>query len=387
MSQQAHNVLLASACTETTDRLFELFEQCDSGPLRIIVSRDPADAENQLEHRDFMLAIFDLGSFVTPEFMSVASARLNPMPAIALTSEGTAEVIISALRSGADDVFLSSDLDLHPELFVESMKRQLKRAFHIVEAKRLRESLERSLDELRADHRAAQQVQQNLLPPKEQIINGIRFEYTLTPSLLLSGDFVDAITVNEHQVLFYLADISGHGASSALVTVLLKNMTHRLLRNYKRHSSFDILSPIATLERINRELLLTGLGKHLTMFIGLIDTKSSKLTYAVGGHHPMPVFHSQDYTGYLEGRGMPAGLFESPTFEQREVQLPQAFALTLFSDGILEIINGYSLKDKEENILQLLKGGFVSSFDLSARLIKADASNPDDVAIMTVSRV
>ena len=105
----------------------------------------------------------------------------------------------------------------------------------------------------------------------------------------MSGDFVDSIAINEHQTLFYLADVSGHGASSALVTVLLKNMTTRLVRNYNRGSSFDILSPLATLQRINRELLLTGLGKHLTMFIGLIDAQRGTLTYAVGGHHPMPV--------------------------------------------------------------------------------------------------
>lgn len=386
MSQQIHSVLLASACTETTDRLFELFEQCDTENLRIIVSRDMSDAESQIEHREFMLAIFDLGSFVSTEFLSVASAHLNPMPAIALVPEGTAELVVSALRCGADDVFMPADLDLHPELFVESMKRQLKRALYIDEAKRLRESLERSLDELKADHRAAQQVQQNLLPPREQVINGIRFEYTLTPSLLLSGDFVDAIAINDHQTLFYLADISGHGASSALVTVLLKNMTHRLLRNYRRHSSFDILSPLSTLERINRELLLTGLGKHLTMFIGLIDTCTSRLVYAVGGHHPMPVYHADDQTGYLEGRGMPAGLFETPTFEQRELALPSAFALTLFSDGILEIVEGESLVNKEAAILDLLRGGFVSSIDLSAQLIRSDVTYPDDVAIMTVSR-
>lgn len=248
-------------------------------------------------------------------------------------------------------------------------------------------ALNAALDELRADQHAAQQLQQNLLPPAKRELNHICFQYVLQPSLLLSGDFVDSMAINDHQTVFYLADVSGHGASSALVTVLLKNMTYRLMRNYNRSSSFDIQSPLATMHRINREMLLTGLGKHLTMFIGLIDTRNSTLTYAVGGHHPMPVLQQQGQTLFLEGRGMPIGLFEEPVFEERCIPLALEYSITLFSDGILEVAEGGSLEEKEQTLLSACSRHNLSPQSIADCIIPVGCVNPDDVAIMTVSRV
>ena len=57
--------------------------------------------------------------------------------------------------------------------------------------------------------------------------------------------------ISEDKVLVYIADVSGHGASSAFVTVLLRNLTNRLQRNLRRQSSEDILHPERFLERIN----------------------------------------------------------------------------------------------------------------------------------------
>ncbi|KDE38676.1 MAG: PP2C family protein-serine/threonine phosphatase [Nitrincola lacisaponensis] len=385
MSRIFQHVLLVSACTETVDRLIELCELCDRPNLKISLARDLDTAYSLLESREHSVAILDL-SLVDLDTLRHLAARLTPKPVVALIPQDSSTALRQALRAGADDVFLCSELFDNTDAFVTSMQRQISRAAYIEDAGRLRESLERSLDELRSDHHAAQHVQQNLLPPREQVINGLKFEYTLTPSLLLSGDFVDAIQINDHQTMFYLADVSGHGASSALVTVLLKNLTGRLVRNYRRHSSFDLLSPSATLNRINQEILLTRMGKHMTMFVGLLDNRNSTLTYAVGGHHPMPVLSTAGHAEFLQGRGMPVGLFEKPVFEEREIVLPEHFTLTLFSDGILETIAEPSLADKEALLLRKLKDGFVSSEQLTTELEFGAESHPDDVAIMTVSR-
>ncbi len=386
MGLHHQRVLLVSDSTRTTDRIFELCEECDHQRLRLIVCRDTDDADQQLDHYDISLIIFDLASVGSSLSMDRIAQRLNPKPLIALINEGTAESLVAALRSGADDVYVSGELDLHPELFVRSVERQLKRARYIEEVRGLRDSLERSLDELREDQHAAQQVQQNLLPPQQQDINGIEYAYVLQPSLLLSGDFVDAFVVSDKLSLFYLADVSGHGASSALVTVLLKNMTHRLLRNYRRNSSFDILSPSATLHRINREMLLTSLGKHLTMFVGLINHDTQTLSYAVGGHHPLPILLQDGRVRFLEGRGMPLGLFEEPVFDELECPLGDNFTLTLFSDGVLEVIDGETLEDKEQVLLNMCSAKYGSPAEFLQSMMPAGRGHPDDVAIMTVRR-
>ncbi|KEA62703.1 Serine phosphatase RsbU, regulator of sigma subunit [Marinobacterium lacunae] len=387
MGHREQAILMVSASTAVIDLIFDLCEQCQDAHLRIIVARGADDAERVLEHREISMVILDRSSIDDVSYLSHIAARVSPMPTVALLAEGTAEDMVLALRNGADDVFSLGELNQHPALFIDSVERQLRRVRMIEEARFLRESLERSLDELKADQHAAQQLQQKLLPPPKRELNHHTFEYILQPSLLLSGDFVDSIAINEYQTIFYLADVSGHGASSALVTVLLKNMTYRLVRNYNRGSSFDIQSPMATLHRVNRELLLTGLGKHLTMFIGLIDARDSTLTYAVGGHHPMPVLVQNGEAAFLEGRGMPIGLFEQPVFDERRIVLEPEYSLTLFSDGILEVAEGRTLEEKEQALLKACMSRNLSPQSISDSIIPAGRMNPDDVAIMTVSRV
>ena len=68
----------------------------------------------------------------------------------------------------------------------------------------------------------ALKVQMKMLPENDQVIEGIYFEHLIKPSLYLSGDFLDYFKLDNDRVLFYFADVSGHGASSAFVTVLLK---------------------------------------------------------------------------------------------------------------------------------------------------------------------
>lgn len=151
-----------------------------------------------------------------------------------------------------------------------------------------------------------------MLPDHVQDVAGLKVDHLIKPSLYLSGDFLDYFQISPNQVLVYIADVSGHGASSAFVTVLLKNLTNRLQRNLRRHSSDDILYPDRFLERINSELLDTGLGKHVTVFVGIISIAERTLTYAVGAHFPMPILSFEGgEAAFLEGSGLPVGLFET----------------------------------------------------------------------------
>ena len=85
----------------------------------------------------------------------------------------------------------------------------------------------------------------NMLPVSPWTHRRVPFAHQIIPSLYLSGDFVDYFRVDERRVAFYLADVSGHGASSAFVTVLLKFMTTRLLFESKRNGTLPEFKPSA----------------------------------------------------------------------------------------------------------------------------------------------
>jgi sigma-B regulation protein RsbU (phosphoserine phosphatase) len=386
MSHACHRILLVESDPQLIDQIFELSEQVEAFRLQILIAPDASSLADLLDHYVFSLTVVNVQKLPSGYSLTDLCIRLHPKPVLALVPELDAAHLLRGLRAGASDLFSYRCLEYEAQAFVATLARLLSRAAQLEAANRYRESLEHSLDELRSDQMAAQQVQQNLLPPRAQSIGGVNFAYDLTPSLVLSGDFVDVAPLDDHLTLFYLADVSGHGASSALVTVLLKNMTNRVLRAHRRNTPLSALSPAATLYVLNRELLDTSLGKHFTIFAGILDARNSTLKYAVGGHHPMPILRQYGQATFLPGRGMPVGLFDEPFFDEQQVHLAETFSLTLFSDGVLEAMaRDGSLEKREARLRELVASGVVMPDDL-LDLVLGSASCPDDIAILTVFR-
>lgn len=311
-----------------------------------------------------------------------------PKPVIVILDTCHTDLMVKALRAGVSDIFFLDSIGKDSEQFLKSAVRLLGNASIVDENVRNRQELEKSLLELQTDQIAAYHVQKNLLPEDHIEANGLTFNYELIPSLYLSGDFVDFLRVDDDTCFFYLADVSGHGASSALLTVLLKHMTSRMLRSLKRGSNYDLLSPRSMLKRLNKELIDLDTGKHVSMVIGVIDTKRQLLTYAVGGHHPMPLMSDKHGTRYLPGCGMSVGLFPDPMFDEQKVPLEDKFQLTIFSDGILEMASGEGFASKEAHICEVVdKMRFQAPATLREGLLACDMEvAPDDIAIMTVFR-
>ncbi|HBP6709037.1 two-component system response regulator RssB [Pseudomonas aeruginosa] len=313
-------------------------------------------------------------------------------PIIVLSGAGVMSDAVEALRLGAADYLIKPLEDL--AVLEHSVRRALDRAYLRVENQRYRDKLEAANRELQAslnllqeDQNAGRQVQMNMLPVTPWSIEGLEFSHRIIPSLYLSGDFVDYFRVDERRVAFYLADVSGHGASSAFVTVLLKFMTTRLLYESRRNGTLPEFKPSEVLAHINRGLINTKLGKHVTMLGGVIDLEKNSLTYSIGGHLPLPVLFVDGQASYLEGRGLPVGLFDDASYDDRVMELPPSFSLSLFSDGILDVLPGATLKEKEALLPEQVAaaGGTLDGLRQVFGLANL-AEMPDDIALLVLSR-
>ena len=325
------------------------------------------------------------------ELIRQVSERAPQLPVIVVSGAGVMSDAVEALRLGAADYLIKPLEDL--AVLEHSVRRALDRSRLVLENQRYRDKLETANRELEAslhllqeDQTAGRQVQMNMLPESPWVAGEFAFEHQIIPSLYLSGDFVDYFRVDERRIAFYLADVSGHGASSAFVTVLLKFMTTRLMFDLKR-SKMREFKPSEVLSHINRGLINSKLGKHVTMVGGVIDEESGLLTYAVGGHLPLPVLHTPEHTRYLEGRGLPVGLFDEATYQDLVVELPPQFSLSLMSDGILDLLPGATLKDKEAALPEIVRAAGGSLDGLRQRFGLATLGEmPDDIALLVLSR-
>ena len=326
------------------------------------------------------------------ELIRLIGERQNDLPIIVVSGAGVMTDAVEALRLGAADYLIKPLEDL--AMLEHSVRRALDRSRLRLENRRYREQLETanrdlqaSLHLLQEDQDAGRQVQMNMLPVTPWTADDFTFAHQIIPSLYLSGDFVDYFRVDEHRIGFYLADVSGHGASSAFVTVLLKFMTTRLLYESRRGRSLREFKPSEVLDHINRGLINCKLGKHVTMLGGVIDQERNVLHFSIGGHLPMPVLFTEEGARYLEGRGLPVGLFADATYGDFEMSLPERFSLTLLSDGILDLLPGDTLKDKESALPELVASAGGTLDGLQRALGLAELHDmPDDIALLVLSR-
>ena len=344
------------------------------------------------DHPDLVICDLRMPQVDGLELIRRINALQVETPVIVVSGAGVMTDAVEALRLGAVDYLIKPLEDL--AMLEHSVRRALDRVQLRVENVRYREKLEAanrqlqaSLSLLEEDQNAGRQVQMNMLPQTPWSADGLQFAHQIIPSLYLSGDFVDYFRLDERRVAFYLADVSGHGASSAFVTVLLKFMTTRLLYESRREGFLPEFKPSDVLAHINRGLLNCKLGKHVTMIGGIIDEQAGSLTYSIGGHLPLPVLFSQGQAHYLQGRGFPVGLFTEATYQDHVISVPQSFSLTLLSDGILDLLPGDTLKEKETLLPQLVctAGGTLEGLRRVLGLAKL-GDMPDDIALLVLSR-
>jgi sigma-B regulation protein RsbU (phosphoserine phosphatase) len=383
MSAESYSVLFApEALLPQLQPVIELVSEDPQVELQLVSTLESLRQRLAERRPQLLLVVMEGGQAVE---LQALTEMMDPYPVVLLAIDQSPQQLLDALRQGCSDLFSLPLEDV--TAFRQSLAKQQGRARLLSQSQYYRDELEQSLAVLKADQQAGRHVQLKMLPRNDITINNYHFEYRIKPSLFLSGDFVDYFRISDSLSMFYLADISGHGASSAFVTVLLKNMTNRLLRNYNRGSSFDILSPVDVLARVNKDLLATGLGKHMTIFVGLLDQVENTLQYGVGGHFPMPILKQGARVEYLAGSGMPVGLFEDAQFEGRIVELEDEFCLTLFSDGVLEVLDQPNLKAKEKCLLDVAAQGYDDLSDLGVKLgIDQIEEAPDDIAALSVSR-
>lgn len=234
--------------------------------------------------------------------------------------------------------------------------------------------------ELHDDQRAGQGIQLGMLPAQHKQMDRYCFSRWVQPSLMLSGDFIDYFPLQERYLACFLADVAGHGASSALLTVMLKNISWRLQQKFGM-PQFE--SPGNMLSWINDTLIGQGIEKHVAMFLGIIDKETQTLHYSMAAQYPPALLRSADgaSTALLQ-EAKPLGLFPNVSYVSDRVAFPQGSTLFVFSDGAMDCLPAAELDDKEIE-LQALVETMPEPAKLWSRLCES-LKNLDDVSLLAV---
>ena len=290
----------------------------------VIEAHDGAEAVELAERARPEMILLDL---VMPGMDGIEAIRrirglpgLSEVPIVFLSAETDRRKWAEALSAGANDFIskpyhrqeLAARLSLHMKL--ASLGRELRAQNSLFSRERYlagcvqRQLLPRDLDFPGFDSAAVYQAQ-------EQV----------------GGDFYDAWD-DGCGVYLLMADISGHGASAAMLMAVCKGLLMSLRG--------ERLAPAAIVVRLNK--LLCGLldGGDLDMFVTLvlcrIDRATPTLTVVSAGHVPSFILSGR---GLLEiaSHGPALGIIPDHAFADQTAPFGPGDTLFCYTDGLTEL--------------------------------------------------
>ncbi len=200
----------------------------------------------------------------------------------------------------------------------------------VIENHRLYEE-EQELARLQEELRTAARIQENLLPKTLPKIPGYDLAAFNLPARSVSGDYYDFIPLPNSRLAFCLGDVSGKGMPAAL---LMANLQATL-----RGQVLLDLMPEKCLSNTNFLLYKsTTPEKFATLFLGLLNFETNRLTYCNAGHDA-PFLVSRTAVNRLTTGGTVLGFMEAFPFEQTTLDFNSGNVLVLYSDGITETMN------------------------------------------------
>lgn len=215
--------------------------------------------------------------------------------------------------------------------------------------RRSRRDIDRA-EELDRDLQRASNYVFSLLP--EPITSGlVRAHWRFVPSTQLGGDAFGYYWLDPQTFAFYLLDVSGHGAGSAMHSVTVLNVLRQ-----RALPDVDFRSPAAVLTSLNARFPMDSHGGlFFTMWYGVYDARDRTLRYASAGHHPaFLVTPERQAPQPLGMSALMIGAFAGYEYKVAETTVPPDSTVYLFSDGVFEIVTKDKLRWEMTSFLPLL---------------------------------
>jgi serine phosphatase RsbU (regulator of sigma subunit)/anti-anti-sigma regulatory factor len=316
---------------------------------RVLEAADGEEARALLDQEAVDLVITDLLMPRLDGLGLIRWAREASLTAdwIILSAMETFDAAVEAIQLGAFDFITKPPrleaLELAVRNVLEQRKllRERERLFSELEetsrqlAAKVRE-LEEKSEALRRDLERAEVIQRALLPREPPPIPGWSVNALYRPGRYVGGDLYHVARVGEDHLALYVADATGHGVSSAMMSVLF----HRRLG--LTDESGRPLRPASILAQVNRALCedRPGPGVFLTASLCLVDLRRGEAVLAAAGHPPALLRTHDGTVHHLERTGPALGLVSDARYQEARVTLEPGDRLLLFTDGLLQAANG-----------------------------------------------
>jgi sigma-B regulation protein RsbU (phosphoserine phosphatase) len=259
----------------------------------------------------------------------------------------------------------------------------------------------------------AQEVQAQLFPRQTTELESLEVHGFCRPARTVSGDYYDFLAAGSHKLILAVGDISGKGISAALLMATI----HSAVRAYSIESLPQVqekmrepvavgavagsgrlmtlrpegvdVSPAGLLSLLNHQLYeSTPPEKYATLFLGIYDARTHRLTYSNGGHLPPVLIGAEGSIRKLETGGTVVGLFDNMSYEDGSVDMRPDEILVAYSDGVTEPENDFG-EFGEERLIDLVRRNRHLPLNQISQIVTTavddwigDKEQPDDVTLV-----
>jgi sigma-B regulation protein RsbU (phosphoserine phosphatase) len=307
------------------------------GYTNLTTATNGREALDLLQSKPFDLVLLDImmpdmNGYEVLERMK-AGAELRNVPVIMISALSEIESVIRCIELGAEDYL--------PKPFNPTLLRA--RVGASLEKKRLRDAVRASLARLEQEMDAARKLQLGMLPrafPACTPEQPVEIHALMEPAREVGGDLYDFFYASEHLFCFLVGDVSGKGAAAAMFMARTRSLVRMAVQLWRKTSE-DQITPVRITEAVNHELCQNNSDRmFVTLFLGVLNTKTGVLTFINAGHLAPCVLHA---AGNIESVGdkpaMPLGVRIGAAYQEQIVTLLPEDTVFVFSDGVTEAMN------------------------------------------------
>ena len=250
------------------------------------------------------------------ELVSQIRSRDASLPLVVMTAWSSVDLAVEAMRRGASD-FIQKPWQ--NDQLLQKLQAQVERV------NAARQAQQRHAAEVQE----ARDIQNKLLPKRLPEVADYEIAGMTQPVRFVGGDYYNVVRVSEDQTVLCIADVAGKGMPAALLMSSLQAALKPLL--------WQKLPPRELCSRLNRILCdITPVGKFISFFYSVLDSRENRLTYCNAGHNPPIVIRGGGEAAELNAAGAVLGQFPDWVYEQSEIRLERGDRLILFTDGLVE---------------------------------------------------
>ena len=293
----------------------------------VLAVRRPADAIAQAAGFDPDLAVLDIRMAEMDGFELATRLRaLVPDLDVIFMTGIVHELDAQLIRSIREKAFYFVQKPFDRDVLITLVERCL-------EVRRLAAENRAHVARLEAELEEARAFQAGLMPPGTETIQRVTVAARYEPCADMGGDFYDWVDAGRGGLALIMADVSGHGASAAMMVGIIKAAF--------RAARVDNFEPLAVVKRIANAIRPFDESRFVTLFCGRIYRDNRKLEYVTAGH-PRPLLRRADgellelqLTGPLVTPAHP-----DLGWEQAELPIHPGDLLLVYTDGIIEAREG-----------------------------------------------